>query len=213
MIKIFFPVKFYIFLSFAHAVGRRRASHAVITLGQHTRWEDVRCGMTSSPLDNIQDRSTSGVACNYCLWPIHIVRIRRVWMPSSLLDSIHRIEQCWAWHAVIALGQHTRSDNLWRGMLLSPLDTIHGWMMSGMECHHRLWKAHTVERCRHGTPSSPFDLTEGRKMSGMVYHYYPSATHTVRRSRALIPSFPLGSTYGHTTLGVAWHLTHRQHTR
>ena len=157
MIKTFFPVKFYIFLSFAHAVGRRRASHAVITLGQHTRWEDVRRGMTSSPLDNIQDRSTSGVACNYSLWPIHIVRIRRVWMPSSLLDNIHRVEWCRAWHAIIALGQHTRSDNLGRGMLLSLLDTIHGRMMSGMECDHLLWTSYTVERCRHGMPSSPFD--------------------------------------------------------
>ena len=169
--------------------------------------------MTSSPLDNIQDRSTSGVAWYNVLWPMHIVRIRRAWIPSSLLDNIHRVEWCRAWHAIIALGQHTRSDNLGRGMLLSLLDTIHGRMMSGMECDHLLWTSYTVERCRHGTPSSPFDLTEGRKMSGMVYHYYPSATHTVRRCRALIPSFPLGSTHGHTTLGVACHLTHGQHTR
>ena len=213
MIKSFFPVKFYISLTFAHAVGRRRASYAIITLGQHTRWEDVRRRMTSSPLDNIQDRSTSGVACNYCLWPIHIVKIRRVWMPSTLLDSIHRIERRRAWHAITPFGQHTRSDNLGSGMLFSPLDTIHCWMMSGMECHHRLWTADTVEWCRHGMLSSPFDLTEGLKMSGVVYHYYPSATHIVRRCRALIPSFPLGSTHGHTTLGVACHLTHGQHTR
>uniref|UniRef100_A0A494G8T4 Uncharacterized protein n=1 Tax=Solanum lycopersicum TaxID=4081 RepID=A0A494G8T4_SOLLC len=35
----------------ARTVERRRAWHAIITFGKHRRWNDVRRGIPSSPLD------------------------------------------------------------------------------------------------------------------------------------------------------------------
>ena len=88
----------------ARMVRRRRARHDITTLGQHTRSNDVRHGMTSLLFDNTRSdyvghgitslpfdithgRTTSGVACPYCLWAAHTVELR------------------WAWHAIIALVQ------------------------------------------------------------------------------------------------------------
>ena len=51
-----------------------------------------------------------------------------------------------AWHDIIALGQHTRLNDVGRGITLPPLDSKHGRTMSGVACHHRLWAAQTVER-------------------------------------------------------------------
>ena len=113
--------------------------------GQHTRLKDIRCGMTSPPLDSTHGRTTSGVIHHHRLWTAHTVERRR------------------AWHAIITFGQHTRSNDVWRGMPASlldstwskdvgrgitspPLDSTHGRTTSSATCHHRLWKAHTVER-------------------------------------------------------------------
>ena len=61
------------------------------------------------------DRWTvSGVACHHRLWPAHTVERRRVW------------------HAIIAFGQHTRSNDIGRGMPSSPLGSTHSWTTSGM---------------------------------------------------------------------------------
>uniref|UniRef100_A0A3Q7HJM8 Uncharacterized protein n=1 Tax=Solanum lycopersicum TaxID=4081 RepID=A0A3Q7HJM8_SOLLC len=49
---------------------------------------------------------------------------------------------------IIAFGKHTRSNNVGRGMPSLPLDNKHDRTTSGVSCHHRLWKAHTVERRR-----------------------------------------------------------------
>ena len=87
-------------------------------------------GMTSSPLDTTHCRTTSGVACHHRLWTAHTVEQRR------------------AWHAIIAIGQHRKSDDVGRGMPSPPLNSIHGRAMSAVECHHLPWKAHTVGRHR-----------------------------------------------------------------
>ena len=128
-----------------HTVGRRQAFHDITDLGQHTRSDYVRRGMTSSPLYGTHDRTTSSVGFHYRLWAAQKVELRR------------------AWHAIIAFGQHTRSNDVGRGMATSPLgstrskdvgrgmtsppfDSAHGRTTSGATCHHRLRKAHTVER-------------------------------------------------------------------
>ena len=87
----------------AHTVERRQAWYAVITFWQHKRSNDVGRGMPSLPLGSMHSRMTLGVACHHRLWAAHTVEQRR------------------AWHAVIAFGQHTRSNDVGRGIPSSPL--------------------------------------------------------------------------------------------
>ena len=131
----------------AHTVEKHRAGHDITTLGQHTRsstsgmawhhrpWivhtvKNIGRGMTSPPLDSTHGRTTSGVACHHCLWAAHTVKRRR------------------AWHAIIALGRQTQSNDVRRDMPSPPLDSTHGRTTSGVACHHRLWTPHTVKRRR-----------------------------------------------------------------
>ena len=53
-----------------------------------------------------------------------------------------------AWTAKYAFGQHTRSNDVGRGMSSSPLGSTHVRATSGVACHHRLWAVQTVERRR-----------------------------------------------------------------
>ena len=87
-------------------------------------------------------------------------------------------------------------------MLSSPLGISHGRMTSGVACYHRLWEAHTVERCQAwhditslgqhtrsdyvgcGMTSPPLDSTHGRMMSGMACHHRPWTAYTVGRRQA-----------------------------
>ena len=101
-------VSCYHHLSVARTVRRRRAWHAITALGRQTPSNDVRRGMPSSPLGSRHGRTSSGLACHHHLW------------------EAHRIELCWALHAIIAFWKHTRSDDVGRGMTSSPLDNIHG---------------------------------------------------------------------------------------
>ena len=101
--------------------------HAIIAFGKHTRSNDIRRGMPSSPLGSTHGRTTSGVACHHRPWTAHTVGRRR------------------AWHDITALGQHTRSNDVWRGMKSPPLDCTHARTMSGVACHHRLSAAQTVK--------------------------------------------------------------------
>ena len=157
----------------AQTVGRRRAWHAIFSLGQHTRSNDVGLGMSSSPLGSTHSRTTSGVTCHHRLW------------------EAHRVKQCRAWHAIISLGQHTWSDGVERGMPSSLLCSTHGRTTSGVACHHRLRVAHTIERRRawhaitafgqhtrsndvgRGMPPSPLGSTHGRTTSGVACHHHP----------------------------------------
>ena len=152
----------------AHTVGPRRAWHSIIALEQHTQSNDVGRGMPSSPLVSINGQTTSGVVCPHRLWVAHTVERRR------------------AWRAIIAFGQHIRSIDVGCGMPSSPLDSTHGCTTSGVECHHRLWAAHTVERHR-------------------AWHVLIAVGQHTRSSDVGrgMPSSPLGSTHGRTTSGVA----------
>ena len=115
----------------AHTVERRRAWLDITAPGLHEQSNDVRRGMTSSPLDRTHGRQ------------------RRAWhditalgqhtqsddvgrgMTSSPLDSTHS-RQRRAWHNITALGQYTQSDNVGRCMTSPPLDSTHGQTTSGM---------------------------------------------------------------------------------
>ena len=102
----------------AHTVERRRAWHAIIALGQHTRLNDVRRDMPSPDLDSAHGRTTLGVACHHHLWAAHMVERRQ------------------AWHAIIAFRRHTRSNDIGRVMQSSPLEGTHDRTTSGVACYY-----------------------------------------------------------------------------
>ena len=133
----------------AHTVERRRAWHAIISLGRQTRSNNVRRGMPSPPLDSIHDRTTSGMACHHHLWVAHMIERRQVR------------------HAIIAFGQHSWSDSVGRCMPSSPLASNPTRTMSGVACHHRLWAAHVVEQRQawHAITACGQDDTVGRRQA------------------------------------------------
>ena len=76
--------------SVAHTFRRHRALHVIISLGQHTRSEDIEHGMPSSPLGSTDSRTMSGITSHHFPWEAHTVRSRL------------------ALRAIISFGKHTR---------------------------------------------------------------------------------------------------------
>ena len=166
-------------LGTTHTEERHRAWHSIIAFGQHKRSDDVGRGMPSPPLDITHGRMTSTVACHHCPSTTHTVGRRR------------------AWHELTALGQHTRSDYVGRGMTSPPLDCTHGLTTSGVACYHRLWAAQTVGRRRawhaittlrkhtrsddvmRGMTSPSLDNQHGLTTSGVACYHRPWTAHTV----------------------------------
>ena len=132
----------------AHTVERRQARHAIRALGQHTQSNDVGCGIPSWTLDNTQGRTTSGVACHHSPWTAKRVERRWAWHAIIAFKLADTVERRQAWHAIITFGQHTRSNDVGRGMTSPPLESTHGRTSSGVTCHHHIWTTHTVEQCR-----------------------------------------------------------------
>ena len=48
----------------------------------------------------------------------------------------HMIRRRRAWYAIIALGKHTQSEYIWRGMTSSPLGSTCGLTTLGVAFHH-----------------------------------------------------------------------------
>ncbi|TMW83197.1 hypothetical protein EJD97_002523 [Solanum chilense] len=147
----------------AYTVGRRQAMHVIIFLGKHTRSNDIGSDTLLSPLDSTYDRTTSGVhtwsydvghdvsssllgrtqtpmtssvACHNFPQAEHIIVDIGCGMPSSPLSSTHGR----------TTSGDTSQDDFRRGMPSVPLGSKHGQTTSGVACHHRPWKANTVER-------------------------------------------------------------------
>ena len=129
----------------AHTVERHRAWHAIIACGKHTELNDIGRSMPSSPLDGKHCQTTSGVAYHHCLWAAQAVGRRQ------------------ALHSIIAFGQHTQSNDVGRGMTSSPLGSTQDRIMSGVECHHRLWQHTRSDDVGRGMTSPPLDNTHGRQ--------------------------------------------------
>ena len=102
----------------SHTVGLCRAWHAHITHRLHTWSHDIEHRMPSSPLGSTQNQMTSGVACHHRTCEPYTVGRRR------------------ASHAIIALGKHTQSDYVGRGMPSSPSGSTHGQKASVLACNH-----------------------------------------------------------------------------
>ena len=81
-----------------------------------TRFDDVERGMPSLPLDNTHDRSTLSMASHH--GPL-----------------AHTQSDIWHGSAIIALGMHTWSDDIRRGVSSLPLKSIHDGTTSVMACY------------------------------------------------------------------------------
>ena len=160
--------------------------------------------MTSLLLDSTHGRKTSGVACHHRLWAGHMVGLRP------------------AWQNIIALGQHTRSNDVGRGMPASPLDSTHTverrWAWNNITAFGQHTRSKNVGR---DMPSPLFDSTFRRTSSGVACHHRRWAAHMVKRCQVChdittlglharsddvehgMTSPPLDSTHGRTTSGVA----------
>ena len=126
----------------AHMIGRRLAWHARMALGQHTRSTDVARGNPSSQLCSTRFWTTSRVACPHRPWPAHPV------------------EQRLAWHAIVALGKHTRLEDVFQ-CYHCPWVVYTLGRRRASNVIIALWTTQTVGRRRRGNPSSPFDYTHG----------------------------------------------------
>ena len=96
----------------------------------NTQSEDIGCGIPSSPLDIIPYQTMSSMPCHHFPW------------------ETPRVRRSQAWYGIIALGQHTRSNYVGRGMPSLPLDNTDGRTTSGVSCYHHPWLADTVRRQR-----------------------------------------------------------------
>ena len=113
-----------------HMIGRYQALHARKALGQLSWSDHVDCGMPLSPLGSRDGRTMSAITCHHCPWAAHKVRRRR------------------ACYAIIALGKHTRSYYIGRGMASSPLGCTNGHTSSGVACLYLIWTSHIEGRRR-----------------------------------------------------------------
>ena len=110
------------------------------------------------------------------------------------------------WHAIIAFGQHTRSNVIGCGTPSSPLGSTQGRTTSGVACHHRLCAAKMVERrpTWHAIIAVGLAHTVGRCQAWHAIIALGRKTQSNNVGRGM-PSSPLGSTHGRTTSGVACH--------
>ena len=84
----------------------------------------------------------------------------------------------------MALGNHKRSNDFRRGMHSWPLDSTNGWMMSGVESHHRPWATHMVEPNLPMEFSLHFDKTKGHTTLVVACHNSPWTAQMIEGLRA-----------------------------
>ena len=133
----------------AHTIKQRQAWNDITTFGQYIRSNDVGRERPSPPLDDTLGQMTSGVACRHLLGQYTRSNDVGLGMPSSPLGSTNirkmSVVAChhrpWtartvglrqAWHSIIAFEQHTRSNDVGRGIQSSPLGSTKGRMTSAV---------------------------------------------------------------------------------
>uniref|UniRef100_A0A3Q7FJY0 Uncharacterized protein n=1 Tax=Solanum lycopersicum TaxID=4081 RepID=A0A3Q7FJY0_SOLLC len=187
-------------ITHAYTVGRQRALHAIITLRQHTRLDGVGRCIPSSPLENIKDKTTSGVHTR-------LDGVRRG-IPSSPLENIHdkTMSVVEGHNRQGEEHTHTQPDDIGRGIPSSllgsthsrmtsskaymigrrrarPLGNTHDWMTLGVALHNHPRKVHTVER-RRGMPSLLLENIHDHSTSGLASYHLPCEAHKVKKRRA-----------------------------
>ena len=182
-------------LGTAHTEERHRAWHSIIAFGQHKRSDDVGRGMPSPPLDSTLGRMTLGVACHHRSWTAHTVGLRQ------------------AWHDITTFGQHTRLNDVGRGMPSSPLGSTNGRTTSGKHAITALGLHERSDYVGRGMTSPPLDRTYGRTISCAACHHRLWEAHTVGNVGGGMSSPPLDNT--HSLQCRAWHgiTALGQHTR
>ena len=134
--------------------------HAIIALGLHIRSDDTGCGMPIWTLGSKNTQTTSRVTC-HSTWEAQKVEPHRALHDIFPLDSTHGREMStmachqhpWtthtirlnqARHSLIVLGQHTRSDEVGRGIPSSPLENIHDLTMLDTACYDHPLTTETI---------------------------------------------------------------------
>uniref|UniRef100_A0A494G8S3 Uncharacterized protein n=1 Tax=Solanum lycopersicum TaxID=4081 RepID=A0A494G8S3_SOLLC len=88
-----------------YMVRRDHACYAIIAIGKHKRSDDVGRYMPSFPWTTL---TVGRLECGMALSHLDIIYGRTM--------SAHTVRQHCAWHTIIALGQHTRLDDVGRWM-------------------------------------------------------------------------------------------------
>ena len=111
----------------SHDVG---CCDAIIALGKNRRSNYVGHLMQSFPFGQHTQMDYVDVACHHHHWIAHTDEQRR------------------AWHTRMAIGQHTKSDDVGCGIPSSPWGSLRGRMTSSMSRHLHPWIAQTVGQRR-----------------------------------------------------------------
>ena len=140
---------------------------------------------------------------------------------KTVKERQYKEDKVWASHAIITFGQHTRSNDIGRGIPSSPLGSTDGRTTSAWHVIIAFVRQTRSNDVGHGVPASPLCSTHGRTTSGVACHHRLWAAHTVGRRRALhaiialgqhrrlddfgrgMPSSPLDSTDGGATSSVS----------
>ena len=59
--------------------------------------------------------------------------------------TVHMVIKRQAWHAIIAFGQHTQSNEVRHGKVALPLNIIYGQTTSSVASHHSPWTTQKVQ--------------------------------------------------------------------
>uniref|UniRef100_A0A3Q7JB89 Uncharacterized protein n=1 Tax=Solanum lycopersicum TaxID=4081 RepID=A0A3Q7JB89_SOLLC len=105
--------------------------------------DNVGRDMPSSPMERTDSGTTSDMACHHRPWKTYTVRLCQTCHQGPC--PAHMVGRGRAWQAINALGQHTQSYNIRRGMPSSPLDSTRGRITTGDRCHHYLGATDTIE--------------------------------------------------------------------
>ena len=120
------PWNFIIALGPPTQSNKVKAWHACVALGPNMQSNDVKHGTQSLLLYNTQGWTILGLACHHISLKAHVIIHRPM---TSHIDGL-----CREWHAIKALGHHTRLDYVVLCLPSSPLDKIHCRITSGVAC-------------------------------------------------------------------------------
>ena len=145
-------------------IGACQAWHAIIAVGQHTQLDNFGCGMSSYPEESTHGQTTLGMACHH---------------PPVL----HTHRQYHAWHAIIALGQHSQPDDVGCSLISWTFEFTES-RTSGVAFCTRPWKSHTIGRRRVLHAIMDPDNIDGRMTSDLACPCSHCITQIVGRRRA-----------------------------
>ena len=106
--------------------------HAIIAIGQHTLLDDIGCDMPSLPFDSTHGGKMSGVSYHYSHCPAHTFIRCRAWHAIIALGNHTHNQTMSNMASIFTLGQHTLSHDVRDSMLLFPFDCTHGWTSLGL---------------------------------------------------------------------------------